>query len=138
LPGEVIYTEEQRQFLNDHKWAVLATGRKSGSPQQAMVGYALDADGRILISAPMTTAKWKNASRLNQVSITVPDGRVHLVIYGEAELLVSDPERAELSADILAVVKGPDRPDPSEIVGWLDQERRGVLRITPEKVTKHD
>jgi hypothetical protein len=54
----VLYTDQQQAFLADHVWAVLATGREDSSPQQAMVGYALDAEGRILISTPTTTAKW--------------------------------------------------------------------------------
>jgi PPOX class probable F420-dependent enzyme len=131
-------TDEQGEFLAGHRWAVLATGRADGSPQQAMVGYALDDEGRILISTPTTTAKWKNAARKPRVAITVPDGRVHLVAYGTAETIEDDPERAELSADVLAVVRGPDRPDPSSIVGWLDDQQRGVLRITPEKVLMHE
>ena len=134
----MFYTEEQRSFLAEHVWAVLATGRKHGSPQQAMVGYTLDGEGRILISTPMTTAKWKNAMRQPKVSLTVPNGRVQLVVYGEADGVVSDPERAELTADVLAVVRGPDRPDPSSIMGWIEEQQRGVLRITPEKVTMHD
>ena len=134
----MLYTDQQHSFLADHVWAVLATGRGDGSPQQAMVGYTLDAEGRILISTQTTTAKWTNAVRRPKVSLTVPDGRVHLVVYGVADTVVSDPERAELSADVLAVVRGPDRPDPSAIVGWLDEQRRGVLRITPEKVLLHE
>jgi hypothetical protein len=30
------------EFLRSHVWAVLATGRADGSPQQSMVGYAVD------------------------------------------------------------------------------------------------
>ena len=44
------YTAEQEAFLTAHQWAVLATGSSDGSPQQAIVGYALDDQGRILIS----------------------------------------------------------------------------------------
>ena len=59
---------------------------------------------------------------------------MHLVVYGTAEVIDADPQRAELSADVLAVVRGPDRPEPSTIIGWLDQDKRGILRITPDKV----
>ena len=38
---EMAYTDTQLEFLCGHRWAVLATGRLDGSPQQAMVGYAL-------------------------------------------------------------------------------------------------
>ena len=86
----------------------------------------------------MTTAKWRNAARRPNVSLTIPDGRVYVLVYGVAETIVSDPERAELTADVLAVVRGPERPDPSAILGWLDAERRGVLRITPQKVLMHE
>jgi PPOX class probable F420-dependent enzyme len=132
----VSYTDEQRAFLDDHVWAVLATGRADGSPQQAMVGYTLDDEGRVLVTTPRTTAKWHNAERQPRVSLIVPDGRAHVVVYGEAETIVDDPERAELTADILAVIRGPERPDPSSIADWLEENRRGVLRITPQKVYK--
>jgi hypothetical protein len=72
------------------------------------------------------------------VCLTVPDGRVHLVIYGTAETIEGDPERAELTADVLAVVRGPGRPDPATIAGWLEQEQRRILRITPDKVWLHE
>lgn len=133
-----MYTDEQRTFLNEHRWGVLATGRADGSPAQAMVGYTLDDEGRVLISTQTFTAKWRNTLRQPRVCFTVPDGRVHVVIYGEAEAIVSDPDRAELSADVLAVVRGPDRPDPASIVGWLDENQRTVLRITPRKVLLHE
>jgi PPOX class probable F420-dependent enzyme len=131
-------TDTQRAFLADHRWAVLATGRKDGTPQQAMVGYIVDGEGRLLISTPTPTAKWRNILRNPKVCLTVSDVRVCVVVYGSAETIEADPERAELSADILAVVRGPERPDPATIIGWLDQDQRGVLRITPQKVLYHE
>lgn len=133
-----MYTDEQLQFLTDHVWAVLATSRRDGSPQQAMVGYTLDEESRIIASTQAFTAKWHNAVRQPKVCITVPDGRVHVVVYGTAEAITTDPERAELTADLLAAVRGPDRPEPSTIVEWLDEEQRTVLRITPQKVLIHE
>jgi PPOX class probable F420-dependent enzyme len=133
----VMYTDEQRRFIEDHRWCVLATGRADGSPQQSMVGYTLDDRGRVLVSTQAFTAKWRNALREPRVSLTVPDGRVSVVIYGTAEGIEEDPERAELSADVLAVVRGPERPEPSSIIEWLDENQRTVLRITPNKVLLH-
>ncbi|HLX87375.1 MAG TPA: pyridoxamine 5'-phosphate oxidase family protein [Acidimicrobiales bacterium] len=132
-----MYTNEEKAYLIAHKWAVLATGRTDGSPQQAMVGYMLDEEGRILISTQVLMAKWRNITRQPRVSVSIPDGRVNLVVYGMAETVDADPERAELSADVLAVVLGQDRPDPSAIVTWLDQDNRGIVRITPNKVLFH-
>ena len=132
------YTEDQKHFLEGHRWGVLATGRADGSPQQAMVGYTLDDEGRVLVLTQAFTAKWRNAMRRPRVSLTVPDDRVHVVIYGIAEGIETDPERAELSADVLAVVRRSERPDPASIVGWLDENQRTILRITPQKVLLHE
>jgi PPOX class probable F420-dependent enzyme len=130
-------TAEQRAFLAAHTWAVLATSRRDGSPQQSMVGYAVDDDGRIVVSAKAYTAKWHNARRQPRVSLAVPDGREHLVVYGVAEAIDADPERAALTADVFAALSGNPRPDPSSIVELLDGQQRTVLRITPEKVLFH-
>ncbi len=134
----MVYTDEQRQFLAEHVWGVLATGRADGSPQQSLVGYVLDDDGRILVLTQTRAAKWRNALRQPRVSFTVVDDRVHVVVYGLAEAIETDPERAERAADVLAAVRGTERPDPASLVDWLDTDERRVLRITPQKAFSHE
>lgn len=134
----IVYTDEQRQFLEAHVWGVLATGRADGSPQQSLVGYALDDEGRILVLTQAVAAKWRNALRRPRVSFTVPDGRRHVVVYGIADAIDAEPERAELAADVLAAVRATDRPDPASIVDWLDADERRILRITPQRAFSHD
>ena len=121
-------------FARAHVWAVLATGRADGSPQQSMVGYLVDDEGRLLISAKAYTAKWKNAVRQPKVSVTVPDGRVHLVVYGDVEAIDADPVRAELTAQVFGALSGNPAPDPASIIPMLDEQQRVVLRITPTKL----
>ncbi|MEL0000696.1 MAG: TIGR03618 family F420-dependent PPOX class oxidoreductase [Acidimicrobiaceae bacterium] len=131
------WNNEEREFLDAHTWAVLATGRQDGSPQQSMIGYALDSESRLLVSAKAYTAKWNNARRQPRVSLTIPDGREHLVIYGFAEAIDADPLRAELTAEVFAALSGSPAPDPNNIIAMLDEQRRTVLRITPEKTVLH-
>jgi PPOX class probable F420-dependent enzyme len=133
----VTYTNEARQFLDDHTWAVLATGRKDGSPQQSMVGYTLDDEGRIVISAKAYTAKWHNARRQPRVSLTVPHGRRHLVVYGVAEAIDADPQRLELTADVFAALSGGERPEPESLRTAIDDQQRTIIRITPGKAIFH-
>jgi PPOX class probable F420-dependent enzyme len=127
-----------RDFLLAHTWAVLATGRRDGSPQQSMVGYALDDEGRLLVSAKSYTAKWHNAVRQPNVSLCVVEGRAHLVVYGLAETIDAEPLRSELTARVFAAISGQPAPDPAAIVPMLDDQRRTVLRITPTRVLLHE
>src|SRR6478609_8015933 len=99
-----------------------------------MVGYRLDDSGRVLILTQSFTAKWRNALRQPKVSFAVADDRTHVVIYGVAEAIEKDPVRAELTADVLEVVRGEGRPDPNSLTAWLDENQRTILRITPRKV----
>jgi len=128
-----LWDPDQRSYAEAHVWGILATGRADGSPQQSMIGYFVDDEGRLVISAKAFTAKWKNAVRQPKVSLTVPDGRVHLVVYGDAETISDDPLRAELTAQVFATLSGGDAPDPSSIVAMLDEQQRTVIRITPTK-----
>jgi PPOX class probable F420-dependent enzyme len=127
------WDEEHRAFLDAHKWAILATGRADGSPQQSMVAYAVDDEGRLLISAKAFTAKWKNACRQARVSVAISDDRVHLVVYGEAETIDADPDRAALTAQVFGVLSGSEPPEPDAIVPMLDEQQRTVIRVTPDK-----
>jgi PPOX class probable F420-dependent enzyme len=128
---------EHRAFLDDHVWAVLATSRKDGSPQQSMIGYLVDDDGRLVTSVKSYTAKWQNALREPTVCLAVADGREHLVVYGTAEAIDADPERAALTAAVFGRMTGSEPPDPSTMTGALDEQRRTILRITPTKTLLH-
>jgi PPOX class probable F420-dependent enzyme len=125
---------DHRAFLDEHVWAVLATGRADGSPQQSMIGYVVDDDGRLVISTKSYAAKWKNVAREPRVSVVVPDGRQHLVVYGTAEAIDADPPRAELTAAVFARMTGTEPADPESLVEALDAQQRTVFRVTPTKV----
>ena len=135
---EFTWDEAHRAFADAHTWAVLATGRKDGSPQQSMIGYGIDDEGRMVISAKAYTAKWKNAVRQPNVSVTVADGRAHLVVYGTAETIADDPLRAELTALAFSALSGEPPPDPDSLIPFLDEQDRTVLRITPTKTLFHE
>lgn len=129
---------EHREYLDRKTWGVLATGRRDGSPQQSMVGYVVDHEGRLVISVKSYTAKWHNAVRQPRVSLAVPDGRRHLVVYGTAETIATDPDRAQLTAAVFGKLAGTEPPEAETLVGLLDEQQRTVLRITPESSLFHE
>ena len=44
------WDSEHREFAEMQIWAILATGRKDGSPQQSMIGYTIDEQVRFIMS----------------------------------------------------------------------------------------
>ena len=133
-----VFTPEQEAFLKDHVWAVLATGRKDGSPQVSMIGYAWDGSS-ILVSIKSYTAKWRNALRQPRVALLVHEGRKQLVIYGRAQALADDPERLDVSRQVFERLSGkPVDVAEDEFREMLDGQKRTVLKITPESAMMND
>jgi len=129
---------DQRAFLESRKWAVLATGRRDGSPQVSTVGYVLDEEGRLLLSVKAFTAKWKNALRQPKVALVVNDDRKQCVVYGTAAGIDADPERATLTALVFERLSGTPAPTGEAFQKLLDDQQRTILRVTPESVTLND
>jgi PPOX class probable F420-dependent enzyme len=125
-----ILTPEADRYLREHRLAVLATGRRDGSPQVSHVLYDYDGSD-VAVSVKTYTAKWHNALRRPRVAMLVHDGRAQLVLYGRAQGVAEDPERIELLAR-LARRKDPDTVVEDDFVARMDAERRTVLRIIPE------
>jgi PPOX class probable F420-dependent enzyme len=134
VPTDVL-TEEMEAFLREQRIAAFATGRKDGSPQLSHVVY--DYDGcDIALSVKSYTAKWHNALRQPRVALLVHEGRKQLVIYGRAEAISEDPERLEVTARVFRRLTGnPDFEATAEFAKAMDEQKRTVLRITPEKAT---
>ena len=86
------------QFLKDHRLGVLATARKSGMPQQSIVGYQFDG-ADVVISTGDNTAKVKNIRRRPLVSMAVTDGPTCVVVSGEARLLQGAEAKAYLGGE---------------------------------------
>lgn len=129
-------TPEQDTYLKEHRLAVLATGRKDGSPQVSTIMYNYDGTD-IITSVKSFTAKWNNALRQPKVALLINDGRKQLVIYGEAEGIADDPERKELTRRLrTAMGRAPD--DEDAFVAQLNKEKRTVLRIKPDKAFMND
>jgi len=132
-----IFTPEQEAFLRDQKIAVLATGRRDGSPQVSHILY--DYDGRDLaISVKSYTAKWKNVARQPRVALLVHDGGKQLVVYGRAEAVSEDPARIELTARVFARITGEPVSVTDEFVTKMDAQQRTALRVIPETATMND
>ena len=129
-------SSEQSEYLAGHQWAVLSTGRKDGSPQASMIGYAWDGKEAI-VTFRRTSAKRHNIARQPRVVLLVPDGRRALTLYGDAQLIEEDPGRVDGFETIMASFGAPPAPR-DEMIKRLDDEARVIVRIRPTNVTLQD
>lgn len=128
-----VFTPAMEKYLHEHVWAVLATGRKDGSPQVSMMAYEYDGTD-IAMSTKTYTAKWNNILRQPKVAVLVHDGRKQLIIYGKAVPVKDDPERLELTRRVRERLRGePLEVDDETFAKALDEQQRIALRIVPEK-----
>lgn len=136
MTSTAVMTEAQERFLREHRLAVLATGRRDGSPQVSTIYY--DYDGTdIVISVTSDRWKWKNAVRQPKVALLVNEGRQQLILYGTAEGITDDPDRLELTKR-LRRRGGTDFPDDATFAAQLNEAHRTILRITPDRVSSNE
>ena len=127
-------TLEQEQFLRDHLHAVLATGRRDGSPQVSTMSYIFDGS-HVFMSVTADRAKWHNVGRQPRVAMVVNEGPQQLVLYGTAERIGDDPLRVGATRRIRAAHGRESDADDATLAAQLDADKRVILRITPDKVT---
>src|SRR2546423_11769787 len=101
-------TEES---LKSHRLGVLATGRRDGSPQQALIAYMYDGK-EFAIRTGDTSAKVKNIRKRGKVSLSVSDGPKVVVVYGNAHVLKGQDaapylERMQQQRQATAAAAGP-------------------------------
>ena len=129
-------TAEHCDYLKEHRFGVLSTGRKDGSPQASMVGCFFDGDD-ILVTFRRGSAKYHNISRQPRVALSVPDGRRSLTVYGTGELLEDDPARVDAFQAILMSYGMPESP-VDDLRTSMDDEHRVILRLHPTSMDLHE
>jgi len=129
---------DAEKWLREHSLCTLATGRRDGSPQMSLVSYHYDGKD-IVISTTSDRPKWLNSKRLPRVALLVQDGRQYALVYGRAEHVESDPNRLALTKRVPGYQRRLERNNGDEqaVVRELNQEKRVILRVIPERIIPH-
>lgn len=94
-------SDAARKFLEEPRFAVIATVNPDGTPQQTVVWYQLQGD-RIMMNTRAGRLKDANLRRDPRLSFCVADEYKFVTIKGEVEF-DEDPERAQADIKALAV-----------------------------------
>ncbi|HEY8600459.1 MAG TPA: PPOX class F420-dependent oxidoreductase [Thermomicrobiales bacterium] len=93
-------TPEVRAFLEERRFAVVASIRADGLPHQTVMWYALRGD-TILLNEGAARVRSKHLHRDPRLSLCVEDGDRYVTLSGPCELQSADQEAA--LADIVAL-----------------------------------
>jgi PPOX class probable F420-dependent enzyme len=128
--------EAAREFLRTSHHAVLATVRSDGRPQLTPFPAGLDAEGRVIVSTPETTAKARNLRRDPRVTLCAFADDFYggwVQVEGTAEI-VERPAAVELLVDYYRRLSG-EHPDWDEYRAAMVAERRVLVRFAIDRAT---
>jgi PPOX class probable F420-dependent enzyme len=121
-----------RAFLEEPRFATLATINRDGTPQQTVMWYALRGD-TIMMNTARGRKKDRNLARDDRASFCVEAGERYVVIEGSISMN-DDPEIAQ--ADITALAVRYHSPEEAEEMSreHYSKQQRVTLLMTPEKI----
>ena len=86
--AEAVINESVRAFLEEPRFAVMATINRSGLPQLTVMWYALRPDADIVVlNTSRGLLKERNLRRDPRMSLCVEDGLRYVTLEGRAELV---------------------------------------------------
>jgi PPOX class probable F420-dependent enzyme len=135
IPGVTsALSQPVRRFLEERRFAVIATVNDDGSPQQAVVWYLIGDDGNTLIINSAEGRRWPtNLRRDQRISLAVEDGLEWVSVNGTVEIV---DDHAQSQADIAAMARLNDPPEVAErsIRNQFERQRRVSFRLRPTRI----
>jgi PPOX class probable F420-dependent enzyme len=99
-----LISDDVRAFLEQPRFAVMATINRSGTPQLTVMWYALAADGAddILLNCTRGLLKERNLRRDARMSLCIEDGARYVTLEGRAELIEDRAQQEREVNDLIA------------------------------------
>lgn len=115
-----------REFLNEKRFAVLATINDDGTPQLTVMWYELR-DDLIVMNTTWARVKGKNLQRDPRISICVEDGYRFVTISGVAML---DDDQAVAQRDIHGLaIRYHGQDEGAQVAEQFRQEHRVTIYL---------
>jgi PPOX class probable F420-dependent enzyme len=129
-----VLSDKARGFLQENRFAVLATINPDSTPQLSAMWYELDGD-EILMNTKVGRVKDRNLRRDPRISICIEDGYSYLTLAGTAQL-IDDQETAQ--ADIKRLATRYHSPAKAEQMmrDTFSKQQRVTIRMTIERVVE--
>src|SRR5262245_29781249 len=127
-------SDKARAFLQEKRFAVLATINPDSTPQLSAMWYELDGD-EILMNTKLGRAKERKLRRDPRICICIEGGYSYLTLAGTAQL-IDDQEMSQ--ADIKRLATRYHNPAKAEQMmrDSFSKQQRVTIRLTIERVVE--
>jgi PPOX class probable F420-dependent enzyme len=129
-------SEKARAYLQELRFAVLATINQDGTPQLSTMWYLIEEDGTITMNTKVGRAKERNMRRDPRISICIEDGYNFLTINGTVEM-IADPEIAQHDIYRLAARYYGEEKARRQMHEKFSKEKRVSLHLKPEHIIEY-
>lgn len=125
-------TPEARDYLNEKRFAVLATINASGMPQQTVMWYELRGD-TIVMNTTKSRLKGRNLARDKRISICVADAYRFITITGDARL-VEDHDIAQNDIHRLSARYHGEEKAAKQMENVFSKQERVTIQLPVEHI----
>src|SRR6266568_7501326 len=129
-------SEKAQAYLQELRFAVMATINQDGTPQLTTMWYLLEEDGTIMMNTKVGRAKERNIRRDPRISICIEDDYNFLTINGTVQL-IDDPEIAQHDIYRLSARYHGEEKARRQMREQFSKEKRVSLLLTPERVIEY-
>jgi PPOX class probable F420-dependent enzyme len=129
-------SEKARTYLQELRFAVLATINQDSTPQLTTMWYLLEDDATILMNTKVGRAKERNMRRDPRISICIEDDYNFLTISGTVRL-IDDPERAQQDIFRLSARYHGEEKARRQVQEKFSKETRVSMLLKPERVIEY-
>jgi PPOX class probable F420-dependent enzyme len=133
MSTNVTLSDAARAFLEEPRFAVLATIGSDGTPQQTVMWYELRGD-QIMMNTTADRVKNANVRRDPRVSVCFEEGYRYVTIWGRVEEIIDDHDIAVNDILSLAARYNPGK-SPDDFAYFRDQARQTLLISIDRLVT---
>ena len=129
-------SKKARAYLQELRFAVLATINQDGTPQLTTMWYLLEDDGTILMNTKVGRAKERNMRRDPRISICIEDDYNFLTINGTVQL-IDDPDRSQYDIYRLSARYHGEEKARRQMQEQFSKEARMSLLLKPERIIEY-
>jgi len=132
----VEFSKKAHAFLQELRFAVLATINQDGTPQLTTMWYLLEDDGTILMNTKVGRLKERNLRRDPRISICIEDNYNFLTINGTVQL-IDDPQKTQNDIYRLSARYHGEEKARRQIQDQFSKEKRMSLLLKPEHIIEY-